>query len=407
MKKSLSIIGLIWIGLVVASFVWNYSNARKEQKSVALQTARSFFDQILLSRAWNAVHGGVYVPVTKDTQPNPYLDDPLRDIEISEGLKLTKINPAFMTRQIAEIAAKRDGVQFHITSLNPIRPENKPTPDEEIALNTFGSGVQEFGQIVNGKTGSIFFYMAPLKTEKPCLTCHAKQGYKEGDIRGGISVTLPFVSKIPVLALMIGYIAIGLVGLAGIVVAGTKLNKAYEVIKRQAVIDALTGIPNRRSFSDHILTELNRSRRGKCPLSVIMGDIDNFKLYNDTYGHGGGDECLRKVAHVINETLNRPGDFCARYGGEEFVIVLPNTNEQGAKFIAEEIRTNVNNLQLPHEKSLPSGFVTISLGVATTDANVTISHEALTKQADSALYIAKEKGRNRVEAYRESSSPPA
>jgi diguanylate cyclase (GGDEF)-like protein len=399
MKKSLPIVCCIWIILVAASYTWNYSNASKEQKTIAFQTARSFFNQILISRAWNAVHGGVYVPVSKDTQPNPYLDDPLRDIEINEGLKLTKINPAFMTRQIAEIAAKREGIHFHITSLNPIRPENKPTPDEESALKTFENGAQEFGRIVHSESGSTFFYMAPLKTDKTCLSCHARQGYKEGDIRGGISVTLPFVSKIPVLALMIGHIGIGLVGLIGIIISGSKLNNAYDVIKRQAVIDALTGIPNRRSFSDHILKEVNRSRREKFPLSVIMGDIDNFKLYNDTYGHGGGDECLRKVAQAINKTLKRPSDFCARYGGEEFVIVLPNTDQAGAMFIAEDIRKNVVNLQISHEKSLPSGFVTISLGVATTDVNVTISDEELTKQADNALYSAKEKGRNRVELY--------
>jgi diguanylate cyclase (GGDEF)-like protein len=401
MKKSLPIVGVIWIILVVASFTWNYSNARKEQETIAFQTARSFFNQVLISRAWNAVHGGVYVPVTRETQPNPYLDDPLRDIEINVNLKLTKVNPAFMTRQIAEIAAQREGIHFHITSLNPIRHENKATSEEENALKRFETGTQEFGRIIHAGSGSTFFYMAPLKTEKACLSCHARQGYQEGDVRGGISVTLPFVSRIPVLALLIGHIGIGLAGLIGIVVSGTKLNKAYELIKRQAVIDALTGIPNRRSFSDHILTEVNRSRREKYPLSVIMGDIDNFKLYNDAYGHGGGDECLRKVARVIEETLKRPSDFCARYGGEEFIIVLPYTSQRGALFIAEEIRANVGNLQILHEKSLPSGFVTISFGVATTNVNVFISHEELTKQADRALYIAKEKGRNRVESYHE------
>ncbi|MFH0997875.1 MAG: diguanylate cyclase [Pseudomonadota bacterium] len=401
MKKYLPIVCFVWIVLVAASFIWNYSNARMEQQTIAFQTARGFFNQVLISRAWNAEHGGVYVPVTRDTLPNPYLDDPLRDIEINGNLTLTKVNPAFMTRQIADIAAKREGIHFHITSLNPIRADNKPAPDEEIALKSFENGKPEFGQIITAESGSTFFYMAPLKTEKTCLACHARQGYKEGDIRGGISVTLPFVSRIPLVALMLGHIGICMVGLIGIIVSGTKLNKAYESIKRQAVIDALTGIPNRRSFSGHILTEVNRSQREKYPLSVIMGDIDNFKLFNDTYGHGGGDDCLRKVAQVINETLKRPSDFCARYGGEEFIIVLPYTSQEGALFIAEDIRTNVSNLQIPHDKSLPSGFVTISLGVATTNVNVPVSHEELTQQADSALYIAKEKGRNRVEVFNE------
>ena len=398
-KKSLSIVGAVWLVLIGASFAWNHSNAVADRQTMLFQTARSFFDQILITRAWNALHGGVYVPVDRNTQPNPYLDVPMRDIEVNEHLTLTKINPAYMTRQIAEIAANREGIQFHITSLKPIRPENRSTSEEEHALKSFETGTQEIGRIMDSESGSTFFYMAPLKTDKSCLVCHGKQGYREGDIRGGISVTLPFIPRIPFLEMIIGHIGAGLIGLIGITVFGIKLNRAYELIKRQAVIDALTGIPNRRFFSDRILTEIKRSRREKYPLSIILSDIDNFKLYNDTYGHGGGDVCLQKVARAIEETLKRPGDFCARYGGEEFIVVLPATPPDGAMLIAEEIRKNIVNLQIPHEKSLPSCRVTISLGVATTKEIDAISHEELTKQADMALYMAKEKGRNRVQAY--------
>lgn len=380
--------------------MWNFLNAKEEQKRIALQTARSFFAQIVVTRAWNAEHGGVYVPVTKDTQPNPYLDDTLRDIEVNENLTFTKVNPAFMTRQVAEITAKREGIQFHITSLNPIRPANKASPREENALKAFENDIQEVGEIFEGEENSHFFYMAPLETGKECLKCHAKQGYREGDVRGGISVILPFIPKMPVMSLMIGHIIIAVFGLFGIVVFGTKLNKAYEETRRQAVIDALTGIPNRRSFSDHILTEFDRSRRDEYPLSVIMGDIDNFKSYNDTYGHKAGDECLRRVANAIEKTLERPGDFCARYGGEEFVIILPNTRLKGAMFVAEKIRRNIHNMKIAHKKSLPLGVVSISLGVATVEGNTPISHEELLKQSDEALYLAKEKGRNRIEAFK-------
>ena len=348
------------------------------------------------------MHGGVYVPVTKDTQPNPYLNDPLRDIEVDQNLKLTKVNPSFMTRQIAELSTKREGIQFHLTSLKPVRPENGPTPREEKALKAFEKGTQEIGQILDDESNKTFFYMAPLKTEKECLPCHAEHGYSEGDIRGGISVTLPFVPQIPFVALLIGHIAIGLAGLVGIALFGAKLNEAYQLIRNQAVTDDLTGIPNRRSFLGRILTEFNRSRRNKYSLSVIMIDIDHFKSYNDTYGHERGDECLKKVALAIQKTLKRPSDFCARYGGEEFIIVLPDTTQEGAMFIAEEIRTAVKNLEIEHEKSLPTGIVSISLGVATADNNLSISCEDLIRQSDKALYLAKDKGRNRVEVYNES-----
>jgi diguanylate cyclase (GGDEF)-like protein len=382
---------------VSISFLWNYSSAKKGQETIAYQTARSFFDQIVITRRWNAGHGGVYVLIDDNTHPNPYLEDPLRDIEVNRNLKLTKVNPAFMTRQIAEIAAQQKGIYFHITSLKPIRPGNKPTAREEKALKSFETGRKEIGEIITGESGKYFFYMAPLITEKECLKCHAKQGYKEGDIRGGISVTLPFLPILPLMSLIIGHFTIGLSGICGIVFFGVKLDKAYKKIKQQAVIDALTDIPNRRSFSEQILREFRDSRRNKLPLSVIMCDIDNFKSYNDTYGHNKGDECLKQVAQIIRSTLQRPRDFCARYGGEEFVIILPDTSREGAVSVAEEIRGNIQNTKIPHPKSLPLGIVSLSLGVSTMSSDEFASPEELVKQADKALYMAKQKGRNRIE----------
>ncbi|MFC1889846.1 diguanylate cyclase domain-containing protein [Thermodesulfobacteriota bacterium] len=401
MKKTIIIVIMIWSIIVGISFLWNYSNAKNEQKSIAFQSARSFFNQIVITREWNAGHNGVYVPVTDKTRPNLHLADPSREIRVDQNLVLTKINPAFMTRQISEIAAESEGVRFHLTNLKPLRPGNRPTKREESALRAFESGTKEIGEIVHDESSSHIFYIAPLKTEKVCLECHAKQGYQEGDIIGGISVTLPFIPKMAITELLLGHIGIGSVGVLGILFFGGKLTRAYDIIKKQAVIDSLTGIPNRRSFSEHIANEINRSRRGRYPLSIIMCDIDHFKTYNDTCGHKAGDECLRQVAQVIKNTIERPGDFCARYGGEEFIILLPNTVQEGAMHMAENIRTNVQNLGIPHTESTLQPVVSLSLGVATAEGDGEISDEELVKQADTALYSAKEKGRNRVELYRE------
>ncbi len=399
MKRKLIYICAIWSCLTAALFIWNYKSAVNEQYNLSIQTARSFFQQILLFRSWNAGHGGVYVPVTADTQPNPYLEDPARDIKVNKNLTLTKINPAFMTRQVSELAMKKDGVRFHITSLKPIRPGNRPTPAEETVLKEFESGITEKGVVTAGSAGDSFFYMGALTTEKRCLNCHAKQGYKEGEIRGGISITIPFIQKVPVFRLVMLHMFLLIGGLSGLIFSGIKLSKAYNTIKRQAVFDALTGIPNRHSFSERILTEFNRSLRDKFPLSVIMGDIDHFKLYNDTYGHAEGDECLKNVARAIEKTLKRPGDFCARYGGEEFIIILPSTNQDGAAKIAEDIRVNVLSLKIPHRENHPAEFVTISLGTATKEPGKIPTYEELLKMADEALYIAKKRGRNRVETF--------
>ncbi len=404
MIGKIAVSGILWVGLVCISLFWNLHSAQKEQETIALKTASSFFEQILITRQWNAGHGGVYVPVNNEVRPNPYLEDPLRDIPITENLFLTKVNPAFMTRQIAEIATKQHGIQFHITSLDPIRPENEASIQEQQALQAFELGKREVGYIFQEKGGDYFFYMAPLITQKSCLKCHAIQGYKLGDIRGGISVTLPYLVEVPYMPLIFGHIVTGLTGLLALLIFGIKLQRTYCLLLHQAVIDALTQIPNRRSFSETIMRELNRCQRENSPLVIIMCDVDNFKAYNDTYGHTEGDNCLVQVAQALKNSLQRSTDFCARYGGEEFVIILPNTTREGGLHVAERMRQGLEQLQIPHENSPPAAIVTMSFGVSTREkADRSIAHEKLIQQADTALYQAKANGRNRVELYVEKS----
>ena len=400
MKRAFYIAAMVWLLLMGLSFYWNYTKLKSEQHQIALEAASSFFEQIVTTRAWNAGHGSVYVPVTKQTQPNPFLLGPDRDIKVNDSLVLTKVNPAYMTRQISEIAQESQGVQFHITSLNPIRPQNMPTPREEKALQSFERGVLRVGEIYSSGSGNRFFFMAPLLTTKACLSCHAKQGYEVGDIRGGISVSLPFVPRVPITALLLGHLVIGIVGGLGILYMGSRLNRAYAVIHQQAIMDALTGIPNRRSFTETLLKEFARSKRDVIPFSILMCDIDNFKGYNDTYGHAAGDECLRRVAQSIDQSLKRPTDFCARYGGEEFVVILPGTALEGAEHVAEGIRVSLEQKAIPHTGSPPFNVVTLSLGVASLTKGEELSHEDLISRADQALYQAKRMGRNRVQVFR-------
>ena len=142
------------------------------------------------------------------------------------------------------------------------------------------------------------------------------------------------------------------------------LRKANRALYHLATTDALTGIPNRRSFDEYLDREWRRMVRETAPLSLIMCDIDLFKNYNDLYGHQEGDACLQAVAQAIQGGAVRPGDFVARYGGEEFVVVLPATPAKGALHIAEAIRKAVHRLRLPHGSSQVDDFVTLSLGVS-------------------------------------------
>ena len=173
------------------------------------------------------------------------------------------------------------------------------------------------------------------------------------------------------------------------------LKQQSDVLRRLAWIDGLTGVANKRQFDERLLQEWRRCRRAQEPLSLAAIDIDQFKAYNDTYGHLMGDDCLRSVVKTIETCLSRPGDFVARTGGEEFVCVLPSASPQGALAIAERIGQSVRQLHIPHAGSALE-VVTISTGVATMEPGSPESHEQLFARADRALYRAKRTGRARV-----------
>ena len=174
------------------------------------------------------------------------------------------------------------------------------------------------------------------------------------------------------------------------------LQKANLRLTYQANIDSLTQIANRRRFDEYIIQEWSRCAREQEYLSLIIGDVDYFKPYNDTYGHQAGDNCLYEVAQAIKHAVKRPADVVFRYGGEEFAIILPFTNGQGAVKVAEEIQQQIRNLQIQHTESQVADIVTMSLGVASIIPHHNSSPHSLIATADNALYDAKFKGRNQV-----------
>ncbi|MBW2466366.1 MAG: diguanylate cyclase [Deltaproteobacteria bacterium] len=177
-----------------------------------------------------------------------------------------------------------------------------------------------------------------------------------------------------------------------------KLAEANRTLQKLSSLDGLTGIANRRSFDEVLNKEWNRSIRSGKPLGLIMLDIDFFKLYNDYYGHQGGDDCLKKVASGLSSAIHRDSDFLARYGGEEFSAILPATDINGAVNVAEEMRLAIKDLKIEHARSKVADIVSISIGVSAVVPPRDTNPEILIAAADQALYKAKETGRNRVES---------
>ena len=175
-----------------------------------------------------------------------------------------------------------------------------------------------------------------------------------------------------------------------------QLEAANLELQRLVNSDGLTQVANRRRFDEYFDEEWRRHSRALLPLSLILCDIDFFKIYNDTYGHQAGDECLKLVANTISCNVKRAGELVARYGGEEFAVILPNTLGENAFEVAQKIREKLKELQIPHAGSLVSEYVTMSLGVASTYPQRNQAKALLLASADKALYQAKTAGRDRT-----------
>ncbi|MCG8637009.1 MAG: diguanylate cyclase [Desulfobacterales bacterium] len=397
MKRKLFGVILVWtLGLGI-SFFWNVQSTLSHREALIFQSARTLFEQMVITRQWNSSYNGVYVKVTDGVHPNIYLKDPQRDLRFN-GIFLTKINPSYMTRLVSEQTHKKLGVQFHVTGLNPLRPENRPDTWEKAALESFAKDdLMETGEFVEDEQGEYFRYIKGLAADASCLECHKERGTRLDEVFGGISVKLFNLPDTRLTPVVTGHLIIWAAGLCMILIAGLKLIKAYRTIYDQSVLDGLTQIPNRRYFNERLALEVKRNQRTNTPFSVIMADIDNFKSYNDSYGHAKGDQVLIEVAKAIDGVLCRPLDFCARYGGEEFVVILPDTDEAGAGHIAQLIIDRVRALDIDHHHSDAGRRITLSLGIA---CRTGVKDDmGLIHEADVALYLAKSNGKNRYELF--------
>jgi diguanylate cyclase (GGDEF)-like protein len=456
-------LGVLISSVLTVTFVltawWFNELAHRNLEKFLHQQARVLHQQVVLMRHWNASYGGVYVRKTPGMETNPYLyqvgpgngdkSTVVPEITDTKGNVYTLKNPALMSRELSELTAKYSDIRFRLTSLKAVNPGNAPDDFETRSLRQFETGVKETAEhsLQDGK--HYYRYMAPLYVEQNCLHCHGFQGYKVGDIRGGISLSLPMDDELELLAsgqvrfittaviLLALLIATIIVGSRFVVTRPLRILQryasnmgslqelpAYLLARRDEVgllareltsanaalldqreqahqyaalleqdnrTDPLTGIYNRRHLFSEGMRLYERWQQEGARIALLMIDIDHFKHINDQYGHQVGDDVLAEVARVLMQQC-RPYDLVARYGGEEFVVMLEATTSGSGVTTAQRIRRSIteNPIRLGQREL----HVTVSIGVV--ESASLGDFDSTLRKADDALYQAKEAGRNRI-----------
>ncbi|MDM8539593.1 DUF3365 domain-containing protein [Desulfococcaceae bacterium HSG9] len=365
----------VWTVLLAMLLGWNLYNTHQTAVESAKVKARALWDKDIIFRIWNARHGGVYAPITETTPPNPYLEVPERDIKTPKGKQLTLINPAYMTRQIYEIAEAEYAIKGHITSLKPLRPENKPDDWETEALNVFEKGWQEYSTIDDKKGQQYLRLMKPLITQQACLKCHESQGYKVGDVRGGISIKVSMedfhvLARQNAITDILAYLMIWAVGVISIFwMANVFKHNLQEIQTRQRQLEntisaqtlAEEGLRESEERYSNIIAGL-----GKVGVGLFIVDEDRRvrymnKVMIDWFGDQKGKICYQSVAGLNSECAYCQIDSVigrgqtARYqpttpDGRTFDIqAVPLQNKDGSISKMEIIRNITDQKQAEQE----------------------------------------------------------
>jgi len=401
-RRLVDVVGVILVIFTVVVFVGIFWRTIVLVEATAREQASSYIDLIVGTRKWNASLGGVWVVKSPTVQTNPYPRslgvEP--DTSTAGGQSLTLRNPAAMTNEIAKLFEESGHARFRLTSLNPINPADTPDPWEREVLQHFKQDQSDVSAIQRVQSGRELRMMRPLLVEESCLRCHAKQGYRVGDVRGAISLILPLKPFDDAIAKDGLALATLLVLTLGIVWGGyaftSRLVKQVEDAELDLQVladtDPLTRIANRRTIMQRLEAELARGERESHTTGVLELDVDLFKNINDRYGHAAGDECLKQIVARAAGAL-RDYDVVGRIGGEEFLVVAPNVTNESFSQLAERLRSAV--AARPIEYETDSVSVTISIGATTSQPGDT--PDGILIRADRALYAAKDLGRNRVE----------
>lgn len=386
---------------VTAAFTGFAARTRHLERSQMLARARAEFASLMLVRNWNMEHGGVWVSRRPGVESTSLADEPA--VETTDGRTLVLRSHAEMTREIADLSRSNGATVFHLTSLRPLNPKNRPDAAERDALQAFAQGERERYWIETRAGQTTFHYMGRLLVEASCLPCHTRQGYQVGEVRGGLALAfnvenvarristdlaMTAAAGLLVFLALIGPVALLLRRLR------VQLKELRRQIEDAATTDSLTGLANRRYLMERFAEELERHQRLRRGMGCILLDIDHFKAVNDRHGHLAGDEVLRATAAAAHRAV-RPYDIVGRWGGEELMVLLPEADLALASQVAGRLRELVAGEVRAGGAGQGERPVTVSLGVTCSrDDDVP---ETVIARADQALYRAKQNGRNRVE----------
>ncbi|HJV34252.1 sensor histidine kinase [Geomonas sp.] len=303
-----------WTLAIILLFTLDVVSERQQTLETARTQARSNYQRDLLYHHWVGEHGGVYVAISGDTPPNPYLADyPSRDVTTTSGESLTLINPAYMTRLVFEASAKAFDIKGHITSMRPVRPENKPDQWEIAAFEAFARGEKEVSSVETLDGKSFMRLMTPLFTQRDCLACHAKDGYREGEIRGGISVAVPMaplqeISQHKVAVSAASFSVLWAVGLVGLFTGGGRLRRAIRErdLAEQEVVSLNRDLLERSKGLEAANIELQAfnysvSHDLRKPLTVINGYC---QLIEELFGADLDESCRRYIGEIHQSTMD-------------------------------------------------------------------------------------------------------
>jgi diguanylate cyclase (GGDEF)-like protein len=394
---------LVVSALCLFSYYWNIATVRSEKVGLALMEAKANWQKDASFRKWATLHGGVYVRPDERTPPNPYLAHlPDRDVETTEGMRLTLMNPAFMMRQMTHEFEGDYGIKGKITGKVLINPINEADAWELNVLNVFESGdVTEVHEEALVEGAPYLRYMRAVFMAEGCIKCHGYLGFKAGDLRGGVSVSIPLTPYFNAASetgrsIAVTHVIVWCCAFISILLFGLTTRRLLFCMAHSACHDGLTQLPNKTLLVRRIQLGLDRPRaREGDRVAVCLMDLNRFKILNDSRGHHVGDKLLVELARRLVQRVGSH-DTVARIGGDEFVILLEDVDGlDGALAAAQRV---MHAFDTPFNVDGEEIFSDASLGVCVM-TEVYRAPSELLRDADIAMYEAKAAGHGVVRLF--------